>query len=633
MHILHPITLLLSLSFVSLLNVNYAAVGSGDSPNGESPFTPKASIVRYWNKEIHTVLPKSGFFISKASPLSPVDLATFAKLASQNALSAQLPAFCSSAKLFCFPDLSPSLEKHDHDSHFAIYNNKNFTNYGTDRAGGADSFKNYSDGDNIPVDSFRRYGRDAAGHGETFSNYAPESNVVDQSFNTYGAGATGGTGEFKGYNVEVNNPNLRFVSYSDSANGKGQKFSTYTENANAGPGQAFTSYGKNGNGAPNDFSGYGTGSNVIGSDFTNYGETANGANDTFKSYGFDGNVPQNNFMSYGDGGNAGVDSFATYREKSNVGDDSFQSYAKNSNAEKANFANYGKSFNEGTDKFSGYGNGAMGQQIGFKIYGVNTTFKDYANKKSVTFAGYTSASTADASMKVTSDSVVKNNKWIEPGKFFRESMLKKGSVMPMPDIRDKMPKRSFLPRSIISKLPFSTSKIDQLKEIFHASDNSSMERIILDALDECERSPSPGETKRCVGSAEDMIDFATSVLGRNVAVRATDNVNGSKKNIMIGSIKGINGGRVTRSVSCHQSLYPYLLYYCHSVPKVRVYEADLLDPNSKATINHGVAICHLDTSSWSPTHGSFLALGSGPGRIEVCHWIFENDMTWTIAEA
>nr|TKR78747.1 putative polygalacturonase non-catalytic subunit [Populus alba] len=583
MHILHPITLLLSLSFVSLLNVNYAAVGSGDSPNGESPFTPKASLVRYWNKEIHTVLPKS--------------------------------AFCSSAKLFCFPDLSPSLEKHDHDSHFAIYNNKNFTNYGTDRAGGADSFKELFDGDNIPVDSFRRYGRDAAGHGETFSNYAPESNVVDQSFNTYGAGATGGTGEFKG------------------ANGKAQKFSTYTENANAGPGQAFTSYGKNGNGAPNDFSGYGTGSNVIGSDFTNYGETANGANDTFKSYGFDGNVPQNNFMSYGDGGNAGVDSFATYREKSNVGDDSFQSYAKNSNAEKANFANYGKSFNEGTDKFSGYGNGAMGQQIGFKIYGVNTTFKDYANKKSVTFAGYTSASTADASMKVTSDSVVKNNKWIEPGKFFRESMLKKGSVMPMPDIRDKMPKRSFLPRSIISKLPFSTSKIDQLKEIFHASDNSSMERIILDALDECERSPSPGETKRCVGSAEDMIDFATSVLGRNVAVRTTDNVNGSKKNIMIGSIKGINGGRVTRSVSCHQSLYPYLLYYCHSVPKVRVYEADLLDPNSKATINHGVAICHLDTSSWSPTHGSFLALGSGPGRIEVCHWIFENDMTWTIAEA
>jgi hypothetical protein len=141
-----------------------------------------------------------------------------------------------------------------------------------------------------------------------------------------------------------------------------------------------------------------------------------------------------------------------------------------------------------------------------------------------------------------------------------------------------------------------------------------------------------GETKRCVGSLEDMIDFATSVLGHNVTVRSTESVNGSGKNVMVGQVRGINGGKVTESVSCHQSLFPYLLYYCHSVPKVRVYEADLLDPESKVKINHGVAICHLDTTAWSPSHGAFMALGSGPGRIEVCHWIFENDMTWTTAD-
>ena len=45
-------------------------------------------------------------------------------------------------------------------------------------------------------------------------------------------------------------------------------------------------------------------------------------------------------------------------------------------------------------------------------------------------------------------------------------MLKKGKVMPMPDIKDKMPERSFLPRSISSKLPFSTSKISELKKFF-----------------------------------------------------------------------------------------------------------------------------------------------------------------------
>lgn len=202
----------------------------------------------------------------------------------------------------------------------------------------------------------------------------------------------------------------------------------------------------------------------------------------------------------------------------------------------------------------------------------------------------------------------------------------------MPDIKDKMPERSFLPRTISSKLPFSSSKIQELKKIFLTADNSSMETMMTDTLAECERAPSAGETKRCVSSAEDMIDFSTSVLGRSVVVRTTDSVAGSKSDVMIGSVKGINGGRVTRSVSCHQSMFPYLLYYCHSVPKVRVYVADILDPSSKAKINRGVAICHLDTSSWSPTHGSFLALGSKPGQIEVCHWIFENDLTWAVAD-
>uniref|UniRef100_A0A5B6Z4P6 Putative polygalacturonase-1 non-catalytic subunit beta-like n=1 Tax=Davidia involucrata TaxID=16924 RepID=A0A5B6Z4P6_DAVIN len=619
------------LYFISSFNVGVAGAGenSGGSPVGDNPFTPKASLIRYWNKQISNNLPKPSFLLNKASPLSAVQSATFTKLADQNALSTHLPSFCSSAHLLCFPDLSPSLEKHDHDVNFASYLNKNFTNYGTNGLGGVDSFKNYSDGDNLPVDSFRRYSRGAVGQDDKFANYAPDANVADQSFNTYGTSETGGAGDFKNYHHQVNVPNLRFTSYSADSNGREQSFLAYSDDANAGD-QSFRNYGKDGNGAANDFNSYGKDSNVMGSTFSGYGQTANGESETFTSYGSNGNVPQNNFRHYGDGGNAAVDTFKNYRDQSNVGDDSFQSYAKNSNAAKVNFVNYGQSFNEGTDKFSGYGDKATGHSIGFKIYGVNNTFKDYA-KKGVTFAKYINGSSAKLPSSVaTSGKAV--NSWVELGKFFRESNLKVGTVMPMPDIRDKMPKRSFLPRLISSKLPFSTSKLSELKQIFHASENSSMESIIVDALSECERAPSRGETKRCVGSVEDMIDFAISVLGRNVVVRSTETTEGSKQNVMIGSVKGINGGNVTKSVSCHQSLFPYLLYYCHSVPKVRVYEADLLDPKTKTNINHGVAICHVDTSAWSAGHGAFIALGSGPGKIEVCHWIFENDMTWTIAD-
>ncbi|KAK4486718.1 hypothetical protein RD792_006778 [Penstemon davidsonii] len=593
----------------------------------ENPFTPKGYLLRYWRKQISNNLPKPDFLLNKASPLTAAQSAAFSRLAAdQSSLTTQLPNFCTQANLLCFPDLTPSLEKHDSNVNFNSYTNKNFTNYGTDRLGGTDAFKSYSPNDNVVVDTFRRYSRDATGHNDKFSTYATESNVVDQSFNTYGTTTTGGEGKFDNYNGQVNVPNLRFTSYSDNTNGRKQSFTTYTDQANAGD-QRFTSYGKNGNGASNEFTSYGRDSNVMGSGFMNYGENGNGANESFTSYGTNTNVPENTFKNYDAGGNAAAESFKNYRDHSNVGDDNFVTYGKKSNGVEVGFENYGQSFNEGTDKFSGYGKDATGANLDFKIYGVNNTFKDYA-KQGVKFSSYINESkTLEASLAKKD-----NNKWVEPGKFFREEMLKSGNVMPMPDIRDKMPKRSFLPRVIVSKLPFSTSKLGDMKKIFHAGDDSSLSKMLVDSLEECERAPSPGETKRCVASIEDMIDFSTSVLGRNVVVRTTENTKGSSGKIMIGEVKGINGGKVTKSVSCHQSLYPYLLYYCHSVPKVRVYEADILDPDSKIKINRGVAICHLDTESWSAGHGAFIALGSSPGKIEVCHWIFEDDMTWAIAD-
>nr|POF10608.1 polygalacturonase 1 beta-like protein 1 [Quercus suber] len=81
--------------------------------------------------------------------------------------------------LLCFPDLAPSLEKHYKDLNFDGYVDRNFTNYGTDRLGGADSFKTYSSDRNLPVDSFRRNSRDSTGHKDKFNNYASNGNVVD----------------------------------------------------------------------------------------------------------------------------------------------------------------------------------------------------------------------------------------------------------------------------------------------------------------------------------------------------------------------------------------------------------------------------------------------------------------------
>ncbi|PPR93138.1 hypothetical protein GOBAR_AA27535 [Gossypium barbadense] len=183
-------------------------------------------------------------------------------------------------------------------------------------------------------------------------------------------------------------------------------------NANAGNGQSFSNYGKNGNDIPNDLNSYRKAAYVEGSSFSSYEEPANELRRRQQS---------------------GGQQFRKLSHQSNVGDNSFQSYTKNSNGEKVDFSNYGQSFNEG----------AVGQPIGFKIYGRNNTFKDYS-KKDIVFGRYNYGSSSETAQVKASGSVV--NKWVEPGKFFREKLLKRGTVMPMLEIRDKMPvKINFAP--------------------------------------------------------------------------------------------------------------------------------------------------------------------------------------------
>ncbi|KAG5049840.1 hypothetical protein AAZX31_04G165600 [Glycine max] len=590
-----------------------------------NPFSPKASLIRYWNTRVSNNLPIPHLLLSKASTLTPHHYAILSKLLNQKPKPNENlhHSLCSSPNLLCSFDDTPFAQTHKNDDgNFAVYSNKRFANYGSSRVGGVDSFKNYSNGLNANNDAFRRYSAASTRRGEQFKNYADNGNVANTNFSSYGSTANQASAEFSNYDKTVNVPNLGFTTYDSGASNHKLSFSSYGNETNSGS-QTFTSYGKRVRGGTSEFANYADDANILQSEFSSYGDLTTGAsNDSFKFYSFNGNNPRHVFKSYGDGSAAGVDSFISYRNRANVGDDSFQSYAVRSKSGAATFANYGMSFNVGNDSFTEYGKGAMGKtSFGFKSYGLGRAFKVY-NKDGASFSEYRNFSAARG--KVV-------NKWVEPGKFFRESMVKEGNVIPMPDIKDKMPARSFLPLAIASKLPFSSSRINEMREVFHTREGSSTERVMVKALKECERAPSKGETKRCVSSAEEMIGFAVSVLGPNVAVRSTENLNGSGSSVMIGKVHSIDGGKVTKSVSCHQSLYPYLLYYCHSVPKVRVYEAEILDVDTLEKINHGVAICHLDTSAWGPQHGAFLALGFGPGKIEVCHWIFENDLTWTTA--
>ncbi|KAH7667082.1 BURP domain-containing protein [Dioscorea alata] len=591
------------------------------SPN---PFTAKATLIRYWDRKTPNQRPHPSFFLSKLSPLSALDSTTYSSLLSSNpsSLIPHLLTFCSAAHLLCSPSLTSKSPK---DSNFAKYNNVNFTTYGTAAAGGQDSFKKYSKSQVLPVDVFSSYSRASAGHDETFTTYSPNGTIITDNFTSYATTATGGSGDFTSYGRLSKVSELTFKNYETGSNGHAQNFTSYADDTSGGD-ETFTSYGKGATGVPTNFRSYANNSGIFISTFKSYGEGATGPSDTFTKYGNNPGSSHQNFQSYSENANSGNERFSSYRGDSDVGDDKFQSYGKGGNHPIVDFKTYGHDYKTGEDHFKNYGENANNPEISFTTYKGNPTdFKSYA-KTGVVFKDYQNTTTPSGKVEPSGKTV---NRWVEPGKFFRESSLKEGIVMPMPDIRDKMLERSFLPRDISGKLPFNAI---ELGKIFNAPAGTGLGRAIADTISECERAPSRGETKRCATSAEDMIDFAVSVLGNDAVPRTTESTSGSGGNILIGNVKGINGGRVTKSVSCHQSLFPYLVYYCHSVPKVRVYEAEILSVESKKKINQGVAICHLDTADWSAGHGAFVALGSKPGAIEVCHWIFEGDLTWATAD-
>ncbi|XP_042495074.1 polygalacturonase-1 non-catalytic subunit beta-like [Macadamia integrifolia] len=203
--------------------------------------------------------------------------------------------------------------------------------------------------------------------------------------------------------------------------------------------------------------------------------------------------------------------------------------------------------------------------------------------------------------------------------FFRESMVKEGGFMSIPDLRDPMSYISFLPRPLASKIPFSFAKIDELKKLFNVVDESNMDEYIQDTLETCEKST-------CVTSAENLIDFVVKKLGHHVRVWNTESIEGSCENVTIGTVKLISGNLFEPPALCHSQPFPFQVYYCHVLQKVKVYAVDL---HAKKKVNHAVMACHYDTSTWSSNHPAFKLLGFGPGQIEVCHWINKNGMVWT----
>ncbi|XP_043700480.1 polygalacturonase non-catalytic subunit AroGP2-like [Telopea speciosissima] len=210
--------------------------------------------------------------------------------------------------------------------------------------------------------------------------------------------------------------------------------------------------------------------------------------------------------------------------------------------------------------------------------------------------------------------------------YFRESMVTKGGLMPVPDLRDPMSYKSFLPRSLASKIPFSFARMEDLKKLFGVVDESKMDEYIQGTLNICQKSPVRGEQCTCVISGEDLIDFVVKKLGHHVHIWSTENVEGSYENVTIGVVNLIYENLSEPPTLCHSLPFPFQVYYCHVFQKVKLYAVEI---KAQRKVNHAIMACHYDTSTWDPNHLAFKLLGFGPGLIEVCHWINQNGVVWT----
>ncbi|XP_031474093.1 BURP domain protein RD22-like [Nymphaea colorata] len=157
------------------------------------------------------------------------------------------------------------------------------------------------------------------------------------------------------------------------------------------------------------------------------------------------------------------------------------------------------------------------------------------------------------------------------------------------------------------------------------SDRASLTR---ETLEDCEAAAIKEEVKHCATSLESMIDFVVAELGtRQIHAVATSAVNREEAAKVRSYRVGAGGGRMlsNKVMACHNTVFPFAVFYCHNFAGTRVYMVPLVAEDGSRV--NAIALCHFDTSNWNPQHESFRVLGVKPGTVPICHFIVEG-LAW-----
>lgn len=211
--------------------------------------------------------------------------------------------------------------------------------------------------------------------------------------------------------------------------------------------------------------------------------------------------------------------------------------------------------------------------------------------------------------------------------FFLLDNLKKGTSMQIyfPK-REKIGSSSsttpLLTKEEADRIPFSSKYLPELLQRYRFSHGSPQAIAMENALRQCEIEPIKGETKFCATSIESMLEFAQKIFGleSHVETLSTRHLTALRSTLQR-YIIAAEPQQIwaPKTVACHTMPYPYAVFYCHyQESESRVYRVHLVAEHGDEV--EAIAVCHMDTSQWSPHHVSFRILGTKPGASPICHF-------------
>lgn len=230
-----------------------------------------------------------------------------------------------------------------------------------------------------------------------------------------------------------------------------------------------------------------------------------------------------------------------------------------------------------------------------------------------------------------------NNRRQQANVFFFHDMLRPGSII-TPTIPPTTSLPTLLPSDVASSIPFSTERLSDIITMF-APASLSMTKEIRWTLDTCEHPRTlPGQKAGCATSLESLAELPASLLGTHKvrAFSAADlpveapGTRALRGRYNVTAVRKVSG-ESSEIVTCHDLTYPYAVYYCHTANPTAAYTVTLASVEDGARVPatmEVLAVCHLDTSKWSPRNLFFELHNLQPGEVTVCHFLTKLSIIW-----